>query len=113
VNLIHHCEHHLGQRASAALASDRLEPNDPLRAAFRGALQSRARWDEFEAAALARPEALMTNGWVRKNSTMLRAQTQGRERIPPVYSNGAVEKPLTDFRQIIAPRAFVFATAFA
>lgn len=38
----------------------------------------------------------------------MRGQSQGRDRIPPVYSNGAVEQPIREIRQILKPRAFVF-----
>lgn len=108
VNLIHHCEHHLSERVKAAFRSDVLEPEDRARALFRGALQSRDRWDAFEAEVVSRPELRLTNGWLKMNATWMRGQTQGRSRIPPVYSNGAVEQPLLSLRQSLQPRAFAF-----
>ena len=50
----------------------------------------------------------MTNSWVARNSTWLRAQTISRPRIPPAYSNGAVEQPLRAFKLALNPRAFTF-----
>ena len=108
VNLIHQCEHHLGERAKAAFTSDKLPPEDPVRKLFRGALQTREQWGLFEAEVRMRPKLLMTNSWVARNSTWLRAQTISRPRIPPVYSNGAVEQPLRAFKLALNPRAFTF-----
>jgi len=108
VNLIHHCEHHLSERARASFKSDNLDEDDPVRQHFQGAFTSRERWDAFEAEIASRPKLLMTNGWLKKNSTWMRGQSQGRDRIPPVYSNGAVEQPIREIRQILKPRAFVF-----
>lgn len=106
VNLIHHCEYHLSERVQAAFRSDALAPDDRARGLFRGALQSRERWDEFEAEVKSRPELRITNGWLKKNATWMRGQILGRSRIPPVYSNGAVGQPLRDLRQALLPRAF-------
>ena len=39
---------------------------------------------------------------------MLRGQTQGRSRIPPVFSNSTVEQSLREFKAIIQPRRFAF-----
>ena len=108
VNLIHQCEHHLGERGKAAFTSDKLPPEDPVRKLFHGALQTREQWDLFEAEVRSRPKLLMTNGWVERNATWLRAQTISRPRIPPVYSNGAVEQPLRAFKLALSPRAFTF-----
>ncbi len=108
VNLVHHCEHHLNERALAAFKSDKLSSDDPIRTLARGAFTSREKWDAFEAAITSRPKLLMTNGWLTKNQTWMRGQTQGRDRIPPVYSNSAVEQPIREIRQIIKPRAYVF-----
>ena len=55
-----------------------------------------------------RPQLLNTNSWLARNATWMRGQTQGRSRIPPVYSNSAVEQPLRELRQTLRPRAFVF-----
>jgi hypothetical protein len=108
VNLIHQCEHHLGERAKAAFTSDKLQPEDPVRKLFRGSLQTREQWDLFEAEVRSRPNLLMTSNWVARNSTWLRAQTISRPRIPPVYSNGAVEQSLRSFKLALSPRAFTF-----
>jgi hypothetical protein len=108
VNLVHHCEHHLSERAKATFASDNLDHSDPVRESFRDALKSREQWDKFEAAVVGRPELLNTGRWVARNSTWLRGQTHGRSSIPPVYSNGAVEQPLQVLRKDLLPRAFVF-----
>ena len=108
VHLVHHCEHHLSERALAAFKSDKLDANDPIRELLHGAFISRERWDAFEAEIASRPKLLMTNGWLTKNQTWMRGQTQGRDRIPPVYSNSAVEQPLREIRLMIKPRAYVF-----
>lgn len=51
---------------------------------------------------------MLTTNWVTRNAVMLRGQTQGRSRIPPVYSNGAVEQSLRELKAIIQPRRFAF-----
>ena len=48
----------------------------------------------------------MTHPLVR--AVMLRGQTQGRSRIPPVFSNSTVEQSLREFKAIIQPRRFAF-----
>ena len=107
-NLVHHCEHHLAERAKAAFNSDKLQPRDLIRELFRGALQSREQWDAFEAEVHSRPELMMTTGWLNKNAVLLRGQITGRDRIPPVYSNSAVEQPLREFTKTLRPRTFAF-----
>ncbi|TFC03259.1 hypothetical protein [Cryobacterium sp. MDB2-33-2] len=107
-NLVHHCEHHLSERALAAFKSDKLDSDDPVRTLFHGAFTSREKWDAFEAEITSRPRLLLTNSWLARNVTWMRGQTQGRSRIPPVYSNSAVEQPLREIRAMIRPRAFVF-----
>jgi hypothetical protein len=108
VNLVHHCEHHLSERALAAFKSDKLGSDDPIRKLAHGAFTSRARWDALEAEITSRPKLLLTNAWLAKNQTWMRGQTQGRDRIPPVYSNSAVEQPLREIRLMVKPRAYVF-----
>lgn len=108
VNLVHHCEFHLTQRVRAAFDSDKLAANDPAREVFRGALKSRERWDEFEAEVRSRSHLVMTNRWLDRNETWMRGQTQGRSKIPPVYSNSAVEQPLRELKAVLRPRAFMF-----
>lgn len=56
MQLVHHCEHHLAQLAKTAFESDRIPAGDPVRELFGGALQSRERWDAFEAEVARRPE---------------------------------------------------------
>jgi hypothetical protein len=108
VNLVHHCEHHLSERALASFKSDKLDADDSVRRLFHGAFTSRERWDAFESEIASRPQLKMTNGWLARNQTWMRGQIQGRDRIPPVYSNSAVEQPLREIRLTIKPRAFVF-----
>lgn len=108
VNLVHHCEFHLSARATSRMNSDKLDPKDPARQLFHGALKSRERWDAFEAEVRGRPKLLNTNSWLDLNATRLRVQTHSRENIPPVYSNSAVEQPLRDFRSALESRVYSF-----
>jgi len=107
-HLVHHCEHHLAERAKSAFASDRLDRDDPIQGLFHGALQSLERWDAFAAAVRGRDGLLMTKGWLNKNAILLRGQISGRDKIPPVYSNSAIEQPLREFTKTLRPRAFAF-----
>lgn len=107
-HLVHYCEHHLSERGKATFTSDKLKPDDPARRLFRQALQSSEQWDAFEEEVKSRPQLIMTNRWVTTNGIHIRAQAHGRSRIPPVYSNGAVEQPLRDLRQNLQSRAFAF-----
>ena len=107
-NLVHYCEHHLGGIAKRAFESDKIPAGDPVRELFRGALKSRERWDAFAAEVNGRPTLSLTASWVKKNDVMLRGQTQGRSRIPPIYANGAVEQALLVFKTALSPRTFTF-----
>ena len=108
VNLVHLCEHHLGVNGRKAMTGDGVVTADAVWTLFREALISREGWDAFEIDVRGRPELMLTNRWVEKMATWLRNQTLTRSRIPPVYSNGAVEVPLLNVRNIIAPRAFAY-----
>lgn len=77
MNLVPHCERHLSERAPAAFKSDKLDSSGPVRKLFRGAFVSRERWDAFEAEIASRTKPLMTNGWLVKNQTWMRGQSQG------------------------------------
>lgn len=107
VNLIHHCEHHLSERAKAEMKSDGVAANDPLRQLFRGFLQTKEAWGAFEAEVESRPTLMLTNKWLKRNQVHLRVQTHSRSQIPPVYSNGAVEQPLRVLREHLEPRTFM------
>ncbi|MBB5640567.1 hypothetical protein BJ997_001115 [Cryobacterium roopkundense] len=108
MDLVHYCEHHLTERVRAAFKSDKVAADDRLRQVFHGAFTSREQWDAFEAEVISRPTLLLTNGWMAKNMTWMRRQTERRAQIPPVSSNGAVEQPLREIRQMLQTRAFMF-----
>lgn len=107
VNLVHQCEHQLSERVTAAFTSDSLKPVDPARDTFSGALKSREKWDKLEAEVRGRPGSPNTKSWLARNAMWMRGQTEGRSRIPLVYSTSAVEQPLRELRLMLRPRAFV------
>ena len=106
--MLHLCEYHLAENARAAMRRDGLTPADAIWGLFLSALSSREGWDAFENVVSAAPTTLNTKSWMKPLVERLRAQTPKRPRIPPVFSNGAVEAALAKVRAILERRAFAY-----
>lgn len=102
------CEFHIIEKGRQALRKDGVEYDDPLWELLHVALQSRTGWDAFDAAVTDHPAAANGRRWVAYWRRRMRAQTDRRPSLPPVYGNGAIEEPIRRVRAVLESRRWTF-----
>jgi hypothetical protein len=105
---VHLCEYHMLERGRLALAKDGLGWGSELNTLLHASLQTPEGWEAYATAVEEHPAAENATKWVHHWDARMRVQTERRDSLPPVRSNGAIEDPLSRVRRVIEPRQWTY-----